>query len=96
MTKRILGICVAMSVLMTTSAFAQRGERREPPKPEELVKRLDTDKDGKISKAEAEVAPRGRLKEHFDKIDANEDGFIEAKELEDFHNKIREKHRGNK
>jgi Ca2+-binding EF-hand superfamily protein len=39
--------------------------------------RLDTNKDGKISKEEA----KGLIKEHFDKIDTNKDGFIEFDEL---------------
>jgi Ca2+-binding EF-hand superfamily protein len=39
--------------------------------------RLDTNKDGKISKDEA----KGLIKEHFDKIDTNKDGFIDFDEL---------------
>jgi Ca2+-binding EF-hand superfamily protein len=39
--------------------------------------RLDTNKDGKISKDEA----RGLIKEHFGRIDTNKDGFIEYNEL---------------
>jgi Ca2+-binding EF-hand superfamily protein len=39
--------------------------------------RLDTNKDGKISREEA----RGLIKEHFDQIDTNKDGFITFDEL---------------
>jgi Ca2+-binding EF-hand superfamily protein len=39
--------------------------------------RLDTNKDGKISREEA----KGLIKEHFDKIDTNKDGFIDHGEL---------------
>jgi len=42
-----------------------------------LMKRLDADKDGKISKKEA----RGLIKEHFDQLDKNKDGFIDRDEL---------------
>jgi Ca2+-binding EF-hand superfamily protein len=46
----------------------------------ERWKKLDTDGDGRISRAEAQAnAPR--LFEHFDEIDANKDGFLSADEL---------------
>jgi Ca2+-binding EF-hand superfamily protein len=43
----------------------------------EAFSRLDTNKDGKISKEEA----RGLIKEHFDRIDTNKDGSIDFDEL---------------
>jgi Ca2+-binding EF-hand superfamily protein len=43
-------------------------------------KRLDTDGDGRISKAEAQAnAPR--LFEHFTQVDANGDGFVTPEEM---------------
>jgi len=42
-----------------------------------MIDRLDTDKDGKISKAEAP----DRMKGAFDAIDKNKDGFIDASEM---------------
>ena len=47
--------------------------------PGEMIKRLDTDKDGKVSKKEAEATPR--LSENFAKFDANTDGFIDEAEF---------------
>jgi len=44
---------------------------------EHIFTALDKDKDGKISKDEAQ----GRIKEHFDKLDADKDGFITRDEL---------------
>ncbi len=41
--------------------------------------KLDTDGDGRISRAEAQAAPK--LAEHFDAIDANKDGYITPDEL---------------
>jgi Ca2+-binding EF-hand superfamily protein len=42
-----------------------------------LLKRFDTDKDGKISKDEA----KGKLAENFDRIDTNKDGYLDKDEL---------------
>ena len=43
-------------------------------------KRLDTDGDGRVSKAEAQAnAPR--LFEHFNQLDANGDGFLTPEEM---------------
>jgi Ca2+-binding EF-hand superfamily protein len=42
-----------------------------------LIKRLDTNNDGKISRAEA----KGQIKADFDRIDLNKDGFIDRGEL---------------
>ncbi len=44
-----------------------------------FFKKLDTDGDGRISLAEAQVAPR--LAAHFEEIDANKDGFITMEEM---------------
>ena len=47
-------------------------------------KKIDTDGDGRISRAEAQAnAPR--LFEHFDAIDANRDGFITPDEMRAAH-----------
>ncbi len=55
----------------------QRGERQQPST-EQIMKHLDANKDGKISKEEA----RGPLSEHFNKVDSDNDGFITKEELE--------------
>ena len=45
----------------------------------------DTDHDGKISWAEFQAAATAHLKERFDKLDANHDGFISKDELHGDH-----------
>ena len=64
----------------------QRGQGRQGrqgppegrrPSAKQLVKMMDTDGDGKISKEEA----RGPLQDHFDQVDSNEDGLLTLKEL---------------
>lgn len=55
-----------------------RGNRRQsPPNPAELMKMMDKNKDGKISKSEA----KGPLQDQFDKIDSNNDNYISITEL---------------
>ena len=48
--------------------------------PETMLKKLDTDKDGKLSVEEFNV----KAKADFEKIDKNNDGYLELKELKDF------------
>lgn len=45
-----------------------------------MMKQLDTDGDGRISKAEAGKQPR--FAEHFARMDANGDGYVDAKDRE--------------
>lgn len=54
---------------------AKHGEHRQA--------RPDTDRDGNITRAEAERFPK--LKENFDKIDANKDGVISKDEMKAAH-----------
>lgn len=71
----------AFSLLFMLGANAQqeRGEKgkKERPKFAQLLKDMDANDDGKLSKDEV----KGRLKEHFDKVDLNEDGFITEEEF---------------
>jgi len=67
-------------MLMSVSSFAQ-GKDRQEKKPltfSELLKEMDKNEDGKLSKAEV----KGPLKDEFAKIDTDEDGFISKKEFE--------------
>lgn len=51
-------------------------------------KKLDTNGDGKLSKAEAQAgAPR--LAERFEQLDANKDGFVTSEEMKAAHGKQR-------
>ena len=70
-----------IALFMSNSSFGQpenRQDRKKPPTFEQLLKDMDTDADGKLSLKEV----KGPLKEHFSKVDADEDGFITAKEFE--------------
>jgi Ca2+-binding EF-hand superfamily protein len=46
-----------------------------------MMTRLDTDKDGRVSRAES-AAGEAKLASHFDKMDVNKDGFIDRADHE--------------
>ncbi len=75
-------VVVIMASLFAFKANAQSPEHKKRsdrrPTFEQLIKDMDTNEDGKLSKKEV----KGPLKEHFAKIDSNEDGFITEKEFE--------------
>jgi|GEM_PF-105064 len=54
-----------------------RGDRKGPPNAEGIVERMDSDKDGKVSKDEA----HGPLKNDFTRLDLNNDGYLTIEEL---------------
>ena len=66
--------------LCASISFAQsqnRKERKEPPTFEELIKKMDANEDGKLSKDEI----KGPLKNDFAKVDTDEDGYITEEEF---------------
>ena len=54
---------------------------RRVPNLDSIFSMLDRNKDGKISKNEAQNARRGPLKTNFSAIDANNDGFVTKEEF---------------
>ncbi|WP_452223370.1 EF-hand domain-containing protein [Lacinutrix chionoecetis] len=70
---------LGFTLLISNNSFGQSQDRqgKKPPTFKELLKEMDKDKDGKLSKAEI----KGPLSEHFDKVDLDEDGFITEKEF---------------
>ena len=73
---------VLMAGLVSLGANAQapggNKDRQQPPSTEELIKMMDSNKDGKLSKEEV----KGPLKDDFSKIDTNKDGFLTKAELD--------------
>ncbi len=68
-----------------------RGEHPDVKNLTEWLKKVDSNHDGQISKAEAEsYAPR--IAKHFDEIDSNHDGLISQDELKAFFDAKRAKH----
>ncbi|MEP3836066.1 MAG: EF-hand domain-containing protein [Algibacter sp.] len=74
----ILGFGIALLTTLNVNAQSQNGQqRKERPTIEELIKEMDKNEDAKLSMEEV----KGPLKKDFDKIDADEDGFLTAEEL---------------
>ena len=90
MKYRELGILVVGLVVLTAcnatqnqsknigSKQSQRTKRASMPSVDELITKMDANKDGKLSKSEI----KGPLANDFDKVDTNSDGYISKKELE--------------
>lgn len=80
-TLKTVGVLCILTLFMSYSSFGQprnNEERKNPPTFEQLLKEMDKNEDGKLSKAEI----KGPLKDDFAKVDLNEDGFITEKEFE--------------
>lgn len=93
----VLGVFAAESVYGKTRSHGHKGDgkvsraRTETHLVDFVMKQADTNKDGKISRAEAKTRPtgtdeenKGKMKElllDFDKIDANHDGQITRAEV---------------
>lgn len=81
-TFRTAVLIFGATLFFANSSFGQsrnRQERKSPPTFEQLIEKMDANDDGKLSKSEI----KGRLKENFEKVDLDEDGFITAEEFEE-------------
>ena len=83
--------------LLATSSSAQEGNRPPPPggpegrgNPAEMIKRADSDGDGKVSKEEFVKARSAELNEAFARIDGNADGFLDEAEAKVIAERMRE------
>ena len=74
-------VIFTMVVLTSFTTYAQEGnreDRKTPPTFEKLIKEMDANEDGMLSRAEL----KGPLKEHFETVDSDEDGFITKEEFD--------------
>ena len=78
MKSKVVMLLMAVG-LFTTGAMAQE----KPKKGDKagMLEKLDTDKDGKLSKAEVDASDKGSLKEKFAVIDTNKDLYLDKEEL---------------
>lgn len=83
-------IAVGLMAIGATHAMAGNGDETRPGKLAvvEAIKAADTNKDGLISRAEAEAA-LPKVAKHFDQLDTNKDGQISADEFKAGHHKAK-------
>jgi len=95
MIKKFFVVALLVTAFTTAKTYAQEQQPQPQQKHhhEGIFQKLDTDKDGKISKAEADKQEKGRfsLKEKFDVIDANKDSFVDKEELKAYRKSQKEK-----
>ncbi len=90
---KVITSLLAILALSAVTSFAADGDAKKEgdkgkPKmdPAEMMKKLDTDKDGKVSKAEWLASPaakkdEAKATERFGKMDKNSDGSLTLEEL---------------
>ena len=79
MKTRLILVCSA--ALLTSAALANDMDKQESKSgTSDTFKSLDTDGDGKISKAEASA--NAHIAASFDKLDGNSDGYVTKREFE--------------
>lgn len=88
--KHILVAGLLMTALVSTKTYAQQPQQQHDH--EGFFKKIDTDGDGKLSKAEVDAAAKddkrvAKLKENFDAIDTNKDSFLDKEELQAYRKK---------
>jgi hypothetical protein len=113
--RKLSGVALVIGVLVFSSggSFADPPEAKDTAKhgnPEVVFKRIDTNRDGKLSKDEFKVfidkASKGKFKDRpelidrlFDRLDTNGDGFLslsEFKKLPELRAKLAEKKKAQK
>ncbi len=91
---QMIALFAATGMFLTGQAYAQ--EAPATPKAEHVMK-ADTDQDGKISRDEFRTAQEARGDKHFQRLDANKDGFIDKSErMAAFSKKCASRHRHDK
>lgn len=77
-TSKTILLTTVICLFAGIQVFSQSGDKKKRPTPEQLLTRLDANKDGSIVKDEVK---NERFLKRFDKIDTNADGAITLEEL---------------
>lgn len=91
MIKKGFAIMILAAVMISVNSYGQQRGGGQKGGRGEMFKKMDTNGDGKLSKAEVEAVKedRPRLYQDFDKIDANGDAYLQKEEMRDFMQKNR-------
>jgi Ca2+-binding EF-hand superfamily protein len=80
MTRFDITVAIALVIALAGISPVLAGRGKDPDKiVARILDKLDRDRDGRISQAEAEAGPR--LKPHFAEVDADKDGYLSKEEL---------------
>ncbi len=101
--KHFLVAGLLMTTLVSVKSYAQQPQQPQQHDREGFFKKIDTDGDGKLSKAEVDAAAKdnkrlSKLSENFTAIDTNKDSFLDKDELKAYRKSQgpRKKEDGNK
>lgn len=81
---------IVPATLLAAACGLQATAQDRPRGPAEMLSRADTDGDGKVSRAEFMAARTAEMEQAFGRIDADGDGFIDAREAEQVAARMRE------
>ena len=88
---KIISISAALALLGFGSVHAADAAKTAEAQKMERGWKPDTNQDGRISFDEFRAAGEKRMKKHFERMDANGDGFIDQAEKQAMHEKWGEK-----
>jgi len=89
-TTRVLAAGVALLVMLPLAAQERPRGPAGGRDPREMLKRADTNGDGKLDKKEFVAARTAEMEEAFGRIDANGDGLVDEQEIGQFAERMRE------
>lgn len=89
-TTRALAAGVALLVMLPLAAQERPRGPAGGRDPREMLKRADTNGDGKLDKKEFVAARTAEMEEAFGRIDANGDGLVDEQEIGQFTERMRE------
>lgn len=89
-TTRVLAAGVALLVMLPLAAQERPRGPAGGRDPRELLRRADTNGDGKLDKKEFVAARTAEMEEMFGRIDTNGDGLVDEQEIGQFTERMRE------